>query len=503
MLSPRLIRRTSTAVLVTAVLCVLTAAPALAQLTTSAGDVPTVGMTPTETRPDDPNSGQWFVFTLAPGETGRTKARIINTASVPQTVRLYIADLTFGSDGTATIPQGPSQDVGLWGKFEQESVTLAPKQEGRFPFSLSVPAAAEPGDHVGVVVAESEAGSTDPNGFKVVKRIATRLYVTVPGDATKSYSMIKLSKKLTSTWWPTKIEVTTLLRNTGRVRIHPNVLVGGNKAKGAPTLLARSVEGYTGAVHVPFYGGPVKVPVTVNSDAGAKSVSTSMFVIPWGPLAMIPLTMAALFLVRMLWRLRTRKMRGLQADLRRLEKLVAERQTGESAAKATLDGHAAATAKDGPRDRTDDHDDRVRNIRSGIKRAKRNHTQEPLERLALALHDTGEDALAELLLALEQAEGATRKPLVVAAASYGAVRLEGMLAGSVPADVLALVAKKTTAKSPRSQNGRSPATTTRRRSSTTDRAESGAGTASDSARPASEPAEGAAKVPRKRTPVSR
>jgi hypothetical protein len=486
----RFTRRISTAVLVTAVLCVASAAPALAQLTSSAGDVPTVGMTPTETRRDDPNSGQWFVFRLAPGETGQTKARIINTASVPQTVRLYLADLTFGSDGTAAIPEGPPHDVGLWGKFDVETVTLAPKQEARYPFSLSVPAGAEPGDHVGVVVAESAAASSDPSAIKVIKRIATRLYVTVPGDATKSFSLMKVTKKLTSTWWPKRIEVTTLLRNTGRVRIHPKVAVAGNTASGTPDLLARSVEDYKATVHVPFYGGLVKLPVRVTSDAGAKGVETSMFVVPWGLLSMIPVALFLVFVMRLLWLLRTRKMRGLQADLRRLEKLVAERQTGESAAKVALNGHRAATAKANADDPSDDHDERVRSIHSGIKRARRNHTQEPLERLALALHDTGEDALSELLFALENAEGPNRKPLAVAAASYAAERLDAIAAGSVPADVLALVKPK----SPTSRNGRT--STTRRRPPATDRAESGAGTAPDSARTAP-------KRDRKRDPVGR
>ncbi|MEA3078345.1 MAG: hypothetical protein QOF60_3253 [Actinomycetota bacterium] len=454
------IARTSSAALVAALLCgatlVLSAAPAGAQVRT--GDIQSVGMSPTESKPDDPNAGQWFIFSIAPGQAAGTKARITNPADVPQTVKLYLADLVFGKDGTPSIPEAKPADIGLWGRFEQPVVTLQPHQELQLPFSLTVPADAEPGDHVGAVVAESAPiGDT----VRVVKRIATRLYVTVPGDATKSFSILKVTKHIGSKWFPANVAVTTYVKNTGRVRIHPSVTVAGRKATGSDPLMARAVETYTAAVKIPWYGGPVSIPVEVATDAGTKDVQSSVFVVPLGLLASLPLAFLVMLGARGLWRLRARKLRGLQADLRRLEKLVAEKQTGEAAAKATLAGHGGSTGADDP------EAERIRSIRAGIKRARRNHAQQPLERLALALHDTGEDALSELLAAIAGAEGDARSALVAAAASYGHDRLSSMAAGSVPDDVMAASA----APSKR-----------RTRPAAADRAEPGAGTAPGSAR---------------------
>src|SRR5690242_19062207 len=56
-------------------------------VTSPPGDTPSVGVTPTDTKQDDPNSGQWFVFKAAPGATVGTDARIGNPASIPQTVK--------------------------------------------------------------------------------------------------------------------------------------------------------------------------------------------------------------------------------------------------------------------------------------------------------------------------------------------------------------------------------------------------------------------------------
>jgi hypothetical protein len=358
------IRRMGAATLVVAALCVFgAAAPAFAQTTgpsptTPPGDTPSVGVTPTESHPDDPNNGQWFVFQLDPGGTGRTEARIGNPATIPLTVKLYLADLVFGRDGTPTIPTKTPTDIGAWGKFDQDSVTIQPGEIVRVGFTINVPADADPGDHVGAVVAEQQ-----PEGgrIKIIKRIATRLYVTVPGDATKSFSIARVTKKLASGWWPRSLEVTTLLRNTGRVRLETYVSVNGVISEGAEVLLARSVERYVADVRVPWYGGPVKARVKAVTETGTKEVSVTLFVIPWALLAMIPVAVVALAGIRKLWRMRKTRIRGLREDLRRLEKLVTERQTGEAAAMANLAEQAETIGRHFMAD--DPEAERIRNQR--------------------------------------------------------------------------------------------------------------------------------------------
>src|SRR3982751_5780469 len=67
------------------------------------GQIPSVGVAPVGTSPNDPNGGQWFVMNLTPGETGQAQARIANPADVPQKVTLSLADLDFSEDGTPSV----------------------------------------------------------------------------------------------------------------------------------------------------------------------------------------------------------------------------------------------------------------------------------------------------------------------------------------------------------------------------------------------------------------
>jgi hypothetical protein len=393
--------------------------PAAAQTTgtSPAGDTPSVGIGPTDTKQDDPNSGQWFVFKVDPGGTAHTEARIGNPANVPQTVKLYLADLVFGKDGTPTIPDRKPSDVGSWGRFDQEEVTIQPQKFVRLSFRFTVPDNADPGDHVGAVVAES---APEGGAIKIIKRVATRMYVTVPGDATKSLKITNVTKKLNSFWFPSALEVTTLVTNTGRVRLNAIVGVNGHKAEGTDVLLARSVEKYTTKVKVPWYGGPVTAHVKVDSEAGTKTVAVSLFVIPWGVLAMIPLFVLAGFVLRMLARARVGRVRRLHADLRRLEGMVTQRQTGEGTAMAALAVQQETLPASAPPDSVEESgsQDQIRSLREAFKRAQRTGSQEGLENVSLSLHAAGVDARDDLRVALERAEGARRDEIEAALAFY-------------------------------------------------------------------------------------
>jgi hypothetical protein len=397
--------------------------PADSTAATPPDDIPSVGVTPTESHPDDPNKGGWFVFSSEPGWTAETEARIGNPATIPQKVTLYLADLVFGKDGTPTIPNGKPTDVGAWGAFDTPEVVIPPQQFVRVKFHLTVPAGADPGDHVGAVVAESVAQG---GAIKVVKRVATRLYVLLPGNAVKALSITKVTKKLSSPWWPKSLEVTSLVTNTGRARLLPDVRINGVKAKGPELLLARSVEAYTAKVKVPWYGGPVTAHVRVESEAGTKTVAVSLFVIPWGSLAMLPVLVALGFCLRALNRMRTRRVRRLQADLRRLEGMVVERPTGEAAAMAALaEQHetlAAAQPEVPPQTETQDEtpqgQEQIRSLREAFKRAQRTGSQTLLENVSLTLHAAGVDARADLLEALERSSGERRAQIEAALASY-------------------------------------------------------------------------------------
>src|SRR5436309_15420587 len=79
--------------------------PAWAQ-TPQPPQVPSVGVTPVSTSPNDPNGGQWFFLdNVLPGRPAGSAAKITTPALVPHTLDRYLADLHFvanaASEGAA------------------------------------------------------------------------------------------------------------------------------------------------------------------------------------------------------------------------------------------------------------------------------------------------------------------------------------------------------------------------------------------------------------------
>lgn len=374
------------------------------------GDIPSVGVQPADPAKDDPNGGQWFLLSLPPGQTGTVRAKVSNPAKVPQTVSFELRDLTFGDDGTPTISSGGTQqDVGSWGGPKQKTFELPPLKSVIVPFTVTVPSDAEPGDHVGAVVAIT---ANKQGQFRVVRQVATRFYVTVPGEAVRAYSILSVKPQKNSGFWPSAVNTEVVLRNDGRTRVRPTVTIGGKKAEGSRLLLSRSVEKYTATTKIPWYGGPVSLSVhAVTDDGTVRNADKSIFVIPWGLLLSIVLGAVVLLAAVKLIRRRVRRVGSLRADVERLERLVARQ------------GPATTEA---PEDVPDDEDEEaVAALLVAVKRAQRSGSPTSVARLALALHDAGGPAVPWLVGVLGQVEGRQRDDVVAALRSSDPVTVAG------------------------------------------------------------------------------
>lgn len=405
-----------------------------ATATTLLQDIESVTVTPTNTTPSDPDGGQWFYFSLKPGQSASSEAKITNPAPVAQTVTLGIADLLFSPNGTPSINHGPQTDVGSWAHFDEASVTVGPRQSVLVPFQVHAPNSAEPGDHFGVVTATSETESLPGSkSLRVVKVVAVRFYVTVPGIATKSFQIGRITPKLNSTLLPNYSLVSVPVDNTGRIRLDTKVTIGGVKAAGSAVILAKSTEIYTAKVPVPIYGGPVNENVVVKTNYSwlSKSVSHSQFVIPYGLLGILLALCLLIFGLYRLARARVRKSKRLRADLRRLEQMVLQRP-GMAVSQPDVARHLddeedtdtmqPATTRTTPV-RAEDKSAAVAAMETAIKRARRTGHLETLPELAVALHEAGGDALDALLESVPVANGRTPK-IMNALADYPAERIQ-------------------------------------------------------------------------------
>jgi len=389
-----------------------------------------VSLKPADTGTKDPNLGGWFVLQLGRGETGRLRARITNVDDVPQHVRLHLADLTFDRNGTAAVNDGVQKDVGAWGRFLVPDIVVGPKAEVEATFEVTAPPDAESGDHVGVVVAVSDP---DPGNLTFVLRTATRLYVTIPGEAKKAFEIDDFNFDLDSWLFPKEASATIILKNTGRIRLQPKVSVRNTPAEGADVLLSQSREKYIADVKVPWHGGLIKMPIEARSEGGLiRRVNASKFVFPFALILVLVLTAGLAWLVRKWWTARGSRLAAVHADIRRLETLIVQRPA------TPAQSEVAEVA-------SDEGLDEVQALLAALKRARRTQSQESLERLALALHQTGTNSPEYLLEALPKSDLQRGEEHLEAIRSYGPAGVDALKSAEIPPELIAASGKPPTA----------------------------------------------------------
>jgi hypothetical protein len=306
----------------TAAAALAAAAVSLAGTAVAQGaDIPSVDITPVHTSSHAPNDGTWFVYRIQAGGHATGLAQLSNPAHVAQTVTLFARTLSFDAAGTPSLQGAGLPDIGSWVHFAEGSVTVPAREAVRVAFTVDVPRSAEPGDHIGVLVARSQPEAD--GSLLLVKQVATRIDVTVPGVAVRRFEIASVTRRLDTPLWPSSLHVRVMLRNTGRIRLDPRVTVGGRPASGSPVLLAQSVEQYTAVVRVPWYGGPVRVLVRAQTAAGVQTRVVSLFVVPWALLAIVVVGLSAgAFVGTTTWRRRRlaeRRRRALQDRVSELE----------------------------------------------------------------------------------------------------------------------------------------------------------------------------------------
>lgn len=385
--------RTRSSVLLTvlgAVLALSAVAPAVAAAdqtparTEGGGDAPapadraaaSVSLTPRDARPDDPNGGAWFVLTLDPGASDRAVASVTNPADTPVVVSLSLRDLDFTEDGT---PELGSADDGIaqWGGFEADEIEVPAGATVQAAFQLTVPSGTPPGDHIGAAVAATRHVDGDT---EIIHQVATRVIVTVPGDAARSLEITSVGFEHTAGLVPGALVGRVTVRNTGSIRLAPRVTVAGQDAAGPRFLTAESSETYVAEIPVSPLGGLVRLPVVVADASGlTRQIEESTFVMPWWLLIVALLAVGAAVALRQ--RRRT-PLDDVRADVRRLERLVIDVQR-------RLDGLVATGL---PESRPAGATDPVHALEASVARARRAGEDEVFAALALALHEATGDA---------------------------------------------------------------------------------------------------------------
>jgi hypothetical protein len=170
-------------------LVLLGAALALFWTTTAAADggSASFGLRPATADPGNPATQGYFVFDAAAGQTIQSTMLVRNGGTVAGTANLYAVDATTGATSGTVFRDTttPARAVGAWIHLDQQRLTLAPGEQRTVGFTVTIPASAAAGQHVGGLVAEDAAPppSTASGSFHVNVRtlVQTAVQINLPG----------------------------------------------------------------------------------------------------------------------------------------------------------------------------------------------------------------------------------------------------------------------------------------------------------------------------------
>ena len=208
-----------------------------------------------------------YSYTLNPGGQLADGLVIANQGTTPLDLALYAADaFTTDAGQLDLVTKGTtSTGVGAWVHAGRDRVTIQPGKSVEVPFTLTLPANAGPGDHVGgIVTSLTQAG--------VERRVALRIRLRVGGELKPALSVEKLHLDSPGTLNPFGKSDATLsytIHNTGNAVLaaRQSASVSGpfgrlranaGQVADSPPLL----PGESWKVSVPVHGVASSVPLT-------------------------------------------------------------------------------------------------------------------------------------------------------------------------------------------------------------------------------------------------
>ncbi|MFI6033204.1 WxL protein peptidoglycan domain-containing protein [Streptomyces sp. NPDC051315] len=243
----------------------------------------------------------YFHVSADPGQTIEDKVVVANRTDRPLTFRLYGADAynTARDGGFAVRTVGERmRGVGAWTKPAKDRVTVPGRTSVTVPFTLRVPADAEPGDHAGAVVALDERVEKGDGGVAlgIRRAVGARVYLRVSGPRLPALAVedvrVGHHQPLVPGFGESTATISYTLHNTGNVTLDPRVQLRARGLFGR-TLLARDLTrvpaellpGQRVRLTEPWRDAPHldrgDVTVTASARDTRESASASFLALPW------------------------------------------------------------------------------------------------------------------------------------------------------------------------------------------------------------------------------
>lgn len=177
---------------------------------------------------EGPDGRAVLEYIVDPEQAYTDHVAVRNLGEQALTVSLHAQDAVQGPDGGFDLsgPEDQAAQVGAWVELETTQVTVPPREHVIVPFTLDIPADAEPGDHAGGIVAVSQV--EDGAGPAVQYRVGTRVHIRVAGPVDAALDVDALRGHHETRWTPfaaAPLDVDATLVNTGNVRVTPQARI--------------------------------------------------------------------------------------------------------------------------------------------------------------------------------------------------------------------------------------------------------------------------------------
>lgn len=180
-----------------------------------------------------------YLLDVEEGEVVEDSIRVRNFGERELTLTIYASDARTTETGAIDLlPAGEEpRDVGAWIELDTNKVTIPAKDFIDVPFTLTVPADAESGDHTGGIVTSYMAPGTDTEGqpVKLDRRLGTRVQVRVDGELRPGLTITDFHASYDGSANPAgkgDMTVTYTVENTGNVRMSAQQVLNVDGALG-------------------------------------------------------------------------------------------------------------------------------------------------------------------------------------------------------------------------------------------------------------------------------
>lgn len=276
-----------------------------------------VGARPANPRADNPRTRSIFVYELAPGATASDAVIVANNTDQKKTVKIYGVDSQVSSDGAFACAQevDAKKSVGSWISLAQSEVTIEPGKTTKVPFTITMPASVDVGEHNGCIAVQATDAVTprDQNGISLSFRSALRVAITVPGDLKSDLTTESVKYNIAKD----KLIVTSSFKNVGNVSVDTQITTELRTLFGTPVdtikgtfLVLRDAKGtFNFETQRPFWGGYYTLatsasykPLSVDAvSRSANDISQTIFIMPHPTALLIEGIIAAVVIGGVVW----------------------------------------------------------------------------------------------------------------------------------------------------------------------------------------------------------